>query len=207
MNGFIPVEIPTKPYIRQHLINRMGTTLKVKSDSLIGHFLLHLMQRSVDDEATDFAAIGYTTTMKLYIPGSVFKNWGANLSKTNIKHFNLFVQNLVKEEMRFYLNFYIENNHGLDESIEMVQAKMELPDDVMSYDAIKKDFYRWRQRMGKPMLKGKNAVKKCPFELLMIQQFQRTVLEKAEKKQKRYTANRKNGENNQQLLINELFGQ
>jgi hypothetical protein len=127
----------------------------------------------------------YDSRVKLMIPVRLFKRRGHNLNKTNIKDFNIFVQQLIKADMRFYLDFYTDNHYKLKDAIEMVQAKMGFTEDDMPVDTIQKDYFRYREKKNLPMLKGKKVCPKCPFDFLVIQQFERSVISKKEVRKKR----------------------
>ena len=185
MKGYISVDVPTKRYIKAWLIKNFGDRPAMTSSNLVGSMLHAFLNRHQDQRATMFATSIYESSVKLLIPYHVFKNHGHNLNKTNITDFNNFLQHLIKSDMRFYLDFYVEHGYKLKDAIDMVQVKLGLGEDDLPAETIQKDYFRYRQKKNMSMLKGKKVSAKCPFEFLIIQQFERSILTKKEVRKKR----------------------
>ena len=92
MKGYIPVEIPTKRYIKAFLCAKYGEKPLMTTDSKIGNKLYDLLCHKTNERKKEFANKRYNSTVRPLVSYHTFKQRGANLHETNIKSFNLFVE-------------------------------------------------------------------------------------------------------------------
>lgn len=162
---YIPVEIPTKRYIKAYLTAHFGEKPLMNTDSIVGSKLYDLLQSKRNERKSEFASKRYNATVRLLVSFHTFHHRGANLNETNIKNFNLFVENLIKEQFRMYMDFYIDILPSFEANLPAVRQKLGIiHDDDWMDDSIKKDYYRYRISIGKPLLYKKNVARTVPSE-------------------------------------------
>lgn len=157
MRGYVSVDIPTKKYIRAYIIAQLGTPPVMNTEHVIGAKLFDLLQHSTNEERNQFGLLQYNDVVRVKITYHTFAQRGCNLNETNVKNFNLFLQHLIKEKMRFLLDFYIEQTGSFTTALELIREKhLLISDDDWETETIKKDYWRYRQRLGRPLLYRKN---------------------------------------------------
>ena len=145
--GYIPLDLPCKPYVRQYIVNEMGAKPLIGSTHHIGSKLIDLLGQKRNYQATRFSATAYGTKLRLYLNEDVAKNKGIWLNETSIIRFNNYTEDHIKDRMRLVLDMYMDLTMSLEASIELTREKLKMPETVMSYDLIKKDYYRYRKAM------------------------------------------------------------
>lgn len=149
MKGYFPIEIPTKKYIKAYIHSQMGDKPIINTTHRIGNKLYDVLNRSTNESKSRFA--GYNATIKVYVNHSTFYHRGANLNETNIKNFNLFVEDEVKATYRMLMDFYIDLLPSFEANLPEVRRRIGVGIDDWDTDSIKKDYYRYRLRTGKPL--------------------------------------------------------
>lgn len=152
MKGFIPIEIPTKKYLKAYILAELGPKPILDSSHTIGNYLHVLLQHSTNERATVFASRHYTEMVKIYIPISLFRQRGANLNETNIKCFNIFIENELKKRYRKLMDDLIEMLPNFMANLPEVRRKIGIDIEAWPDDSIKKDYYRYRLATGKSLL-------------------------------------------------------
>ncbi len=144
MKGYIPVDIPTKKYTRAFIYRQLGKKPLMNKESSIGTKLLDLLHHCTNEQGRRITCKHYDCMIRVYISKYVFKQRGANLNATNTKNFNLFLQHMVKSQVRFLLDLFMKRNNSFTKSLEKVREEMQIDIEVWKSDSIKKDYYRWR---------------------------------------------------------------
>ncbi len=144
MKGYIPVDIPTKKYIRAYIFQQLTQKPLMNNDSLIGNKLLDLLHHRVNEQGSRITCKHYDCMVRVFISKYVFKQRGANLNATNTKNFNLFLQHMVKSQVRFLLDLFMKENNSFTKSLDKVREEMQIDIEEWDSDSIKKDYYRWR---------------------------------------------------------------
>ena len=110
MQGFIPVDIPTKPYIKAYVISKLGPQPKMTSDGdTIGNKLFDLLQHSTNERGARFSNAMYSCILRIYIPVNTFKKRGGNLNGNNLKNFNLYIEREIKQRFHELMDDLIEH--------------------------------------------------------------------------------------------------
>ena len=148
--GYIPINIPTKKYVKAFIIAELGPNPKMKpNDMCIGAYLYDVMQYSTNERATSFQCKYYTEFIRVYIPISQFRKHGRNLNETNIKRFNLFVECLLKDRFFFFLDSMIETLPNFKANLPEMRRRFKITADQWGDSSIKQSYYRYRLKTGK----------------------------------------------------------
>ena len=157
MKGYIPIEMPTKRYIRAFIIAQLGSKPVMSSDHVIGNKFTDVLQRHCNERRTEFARKHYDASLRVYVSINVFRRLGANLNETNVKNFNCFVQALIKDKVRFLLDVYVPLLGSFHAALGKVRETMGIEDDDWESDSIQKDYYRYRIKNKVPLLYKKRT--------------------------------------------------
>jgi hypothetical protein len=152
LKGYIPIEIPTKRYIKAYIISRMGSRPLMDKNSNFGNKLHDLLQHQTGPVQTQLSKIRYNARLKMYINYHTFYHRGAFLNERNIKHFNLYVERQIKSDFRMYMDFYISMVPSFEDNLERVRTRIGIDIEEWSDDSMKKDYYRYRKSVGLPLL-------------------------------------------------------
>lgn len=160
MKGFVPVEIPTKRYIKAYIHSKLGEKpLMTTNGNTIGHKLYDLLQHSTNERATVFDSKHYTEKIRIYIPISIYKKRGAYLNQTNIKNFNIYVENEIKDRFHWMMDDLISALPNFSANLPEVRRRLGIDIESWSDDSMTKDYYRYRVATGKSLLYTKNSQK------------------------------------------------
>ena len=155
MKGYFPIEIPTKKYIKAYIHAQLGDDPIINTEHRIGNKLYDVLNRHTNERKSEFPL--YNTRVKVYVNHHTFFHRGANLNETNIKNFNLFLEEEIKATYRMLMDFYIELLPSFEANLPEVRKKIGIDLDAWDTESIKKDYYRYRKRAGKPLLYKSNA--------------------------------------------------
>lgn len=162
MRGFIPIEIPTKRYIKAYMQAQLGERPLMTTETHIGNKLFDLLRNKRNERRTEFANKRYNARMRIYVSYHTFKQRGANLHETNIKNFNLFIEREIKEKFYFLMDTYIDMLPSFEANLPQVRKKLGICVEDWDCDSMRKDYYRYRLANGKALLYDKNATRTVP---------------------------------------------
>lgn len=151
MKGFISIEIPTKPYIRAYIHNELGQHPIMHRNHHIGAKLYDLLEHTTNEKPFTKNA-NYTETVKVYIRMSVFAQRGHAINGTNVRGFNTYLEAHIKQNIRQQLDFYMSIFPNFKKNLERVMEQLAIPEEAWDPDSIRKDYYRYRLRCGRPLL-------------------------------------------------------
>lgn len=155
MKGYIPVVIPTKKYIKAYIENELGKSPIMLKGNPITNKLYDLLEHNLNERKYETNA-RYNDSIKLYIPMRLYRVRGCRLNHTNIKSFNQFIEETIKDKMRFLLDFSIEIFPSFMQHLPEVRRKLGIDIEAWDDDSIRKDYYRYRKEKGLPPLYAKN---------------------------------------------------
>lgn len=164
MKGYIPIDIPTKKYVKAYLLSRFSGKVIMSPDNKFGNKLYDVLQHSTNEYKTDFSNVRYNDKLRIYISMHTFKKRGCHLNETNIKNFNSFVEDDLKDKFYFLMDFYIEILPVYSAHVDDVRKKLGIDIEAWSDDSMKKDYYRYRKSMGFALLYDKNRGVTVPTE-------------------------------------------
>lgn len=146
----MPIEIPTKRYIKAYLRSQLGEKPVMNTTTAIGSKFYDLLQHETNEDKNRFAE--YNTHMKIYVSYHIFYHRGAFLNETNIKGFNSFVEAEIKRRFRDQMDFYLSIFPNFMANLPAVRKHLGIDVGSWDDDSMKKDYYRYRKRNGKPLL-------------------------------------------------------
>jgi len=156
MKGFVPVDIPTKKYIKAYILAKLGPKpLMVREGNSIGNKIYDLLEHSYRDQDCHFKSIHYTEIIRVYIPIRLYKNRGQYLNKTNIKNFNLFVEDELKDRFHWMMDDLIDLLPNFLSNLPEVRRRLGIDIEDWSDDSMTKDYYRYRKKNGQRLLYSK----------------------------------------------------
>lgn len=170
MKGYIAVEIPTKKYIKAFICHHMGDKPVMSRDHAIGSKLCDLLIFQTNEDRKKFSK-HYNAVLRVYISMHVFHRRGCNLNETNIKYFNLFVEEILKKQFYFLMDFYIKIFPNFEANLPLVREDLGIDDENWSTDSMKKDYYRYRKSTGRSLLYRKIPAATVPSKHLQLPGF------------------------------------
>lgn len=156
MKGYIPIEIPTKRYIKAYVAKELGDKPIISTDNRIGNKLYDILQHRTNERRSQFSKVRYNARMKVYVNYHTFYQRGAFLNETNITSFNNYLEQEIKFRYRMYMDFYIDIFPSFEGNLPAVRAQIGIDLEDWQDDSIKKDYYRYRLRTGKSLLYKNN---------------------------------------------------
>lgn len=157
MKGLIPIDIPTKKYIKAHIISELGEKPIMAVNHLFGNKLYDVLQHQQNERLLN--SYRYDDTLKIFISCRTWRIRGAYLNQTNLRQFNLFIECDIKRQFRKYMDFYITILPSFEAHLPAVRKLLGIDLEAWSDDSMRKDYYRYRKYTGKPLLYGKVAQK------------------------------------------------
>ncbi len=164
MKGYIPVDIPTKPYIKAYIHHKLGKMPLMRSDNLIGSKLHDLLEHELNPDRKRFLSKLYTTTVRVYLPMRLFKMRGCNLNESNIKRFNSYLETKIKTRFYEVMDDCIEILPNIEANLPQARRKLGIDIEAWSDDSMRKDYQRYRKRTKKPLLYNKKNYASVPSD-------------------------------------------
>ena len=132
--------------VKQYITKAFGDPAELSTDMELRDFFLHCLQ-SPDftheyrrKEKPDSAI--YTQEVNIIISEDDFYRYGWALSKTDQIRFGRKIEKEVKQIMRNAISTRLAFSGHIKNSILFFQDHFDFPEDVWSFDSIKKEFYR-----------------------------------------------------------------
>lgn len=161
--GYIPVDIPTKKYIKAYVRAQLGERPIMALDNHIGNKLQSLLKgKPTNEEKNRFASSRYNDVMRVYISRRTLRRKGCNLNETNIKEFNSYIECLVKYQFYFMMDFYSEVLPSFEGNLPQVRRMLKIDVEEWPDDSMKQDYYRYRKRTGKDPFYNKKIAATVP---------------------------------------------
>lgn len=152
MKGYYPIEIPTKKYIKAYILHQLGDKPVINTQHRIGNKLYDVLTKTTNERRTEYSNVRYNTMIKVYVNHHIFNHQGGTLNETNIKNFNLFMEDEIKSAYRMLMDFYIDLLPSFEANLPEVRKRIGIDLDNWDTDSIKKDYYRYRKKTGKALL-------------------------------------------------------
>jgi hypothetical protein len=141
-NNFI-IEIPCKPYVKVYIENECGAPADLTN---LPDLLLELkngLRRKISHRETE-AQAKCCCLVKVIIPNDLFYRYGWEVNRESMMDFNRIAEKQVKFLMRQYISLNNALGASLTDCIRNFQNDYGFPEQIWSFDTIKKDFYRNR---------------------------------------------------------------
>lgn len=149
---FVKINIPTKRYLKAFLQNRFGEELLLSHHDPYGKCLYVLLSDNRKRKDMQPISGDYKEEMNVSLHRDAFRHYGFSISKTGVRAFNTFVEELFKEMVHSYIDGRLEVKPKLKDAIADMRIYFKIDDDDWDYESIKKDYYRYRKRNGKALL-------------------------------------------------------
>lgn len=156
VKGHIPIEIPTKAYIKAYVHAQLGAKPQMNSRHNIGAKFYDLLKHETNEDRQRFSNIRYNAHLKLFVSFHAFHHRGAFLNETNIKNFNIYIEEEIKARFRFEMNFYMRIHPNFTANLPAVRRSIGIDVNAWDDDSMKKDYYRYRKKHGMPILNKNN---------------------------------------------------
>jgi len=159
MQGHISIEIPTKKYIMAYIVAKFGDKPVMNRHTAIGSKLCDLLQQRRNTHPGRISR-KLNASLKIYISMRMFNERGCNLNETNLAYFNSYVEEQIKDRFRFLMDFYISLLPSFKENLSAIRKELGIDEEHWDDDSMRKDYYRYRKDIGKPLLYNKKTGKK-----------------------------------------------
>lgn len=163
MKGFIPVDIPTKNYIKAYILSQLGPEPIMDKQHEIGAKIYDLLTHSTNERKSSYSNTRYKCVMRIYINKRLFKLRGANLNETNLINFNLYIERKIKRRFYELMDDRIEILPNFSANLPDVRRKLGIDIESWDDDSMKKDYYRYRQKKKKPLFYKRNFSQSVPL--------------------------------------------
>lgn len=164
MKGFIPIDIPMKPYVKAYLLKQLGEKPVIDPRDNIGNKMYDLLEHPTNERRSEYTNARYTTTVRIYINRRLFRVRGSHLNETNIKQFNAFVEGELKGKFYFLMDFCIDVFPSFEANLNYVRKVLGIDIEAWDDDSMRKDYYRYRLRTKKPLLYNKTSSRIVPSD-------------------------------------------
>jgi hypothetical protein len=145
MKGFVPIDIPTKPYVKAYITHRLGNPAVITTEnSTLGRKIYDLLEHKTNERADQFKSKHYTEKVRLYIPVRLWRRRGCFLNATNIKNFNLFAEEELKFRFHSIMDDLIFILPNFLSNLPEVRRRLGVDIESWSDDSMKKSYYRYR---------------------------------------------------------------
>jgi hypothetical protein len=154
----IEIAIPVKPYVMKYLIHKYSSdTITFKRNDHIHSTFLSLLQRPSKEYAHKKYKKVEGPNVKFVISMSLKRNVGCVLPEENIRHFNFFIDYLIKHEFFDFVDSKIEEGVRTKNAIDAFMDKYDLGEDDIKFETLKKSYYRYEIEKNQ-----KNVSGNCP---------------------------------------------
>jgi hypothetical protein len=146
-------DLPCKPYVKCFLERNFGDKILITQKSSIGKKLYALIRDPRHDQDSKFYP--FSTKAKITLKESFYIASPVFLTKTNITVFNNFLEDLVKWEMRTYVDAarcgaaMTGQFLRISDAIRMFSEAYNYCEVSFPFDTMKKDYYRYRDEKSK----------------------------------------------------------
>ena len=141
------VKLPCTPLVEHFLKTQYGTPCRLKGRSGVAKLFYRLLERPSNKKSSMYS--GYKNSIDVFITENDFERFGCELTRGDIMEFNNMVTDHIYELMSMSIVTQEENikERTIKESIFWWCDYFDFPQEVLSFDAAKKAYYRYRQRL------------------------------------------------------------
>lgn len=139
------LNIPAKPYVKHYLELAYGTPVDLTGNPRLNTFIRRSLRKPssrYDNRYSKmFSKNYYATTVDIVISEDDFYRYGWEITRTDTVSFNREVEEVVKFFMRTSVAMY-ENFMQQKDAIRKFQDRFGFCEDIWTFEAIRKDYYR-----------------------------------------------------------------
>lgn len=151
MNHFT-IEIPCKSYVKVYLETNCGTPVDLVHLPDLQLLVIRNLKKKQDYRKTD-PICNYEDKITAVISPKIFYRYGWEITKEGIREINSFSEKKIKFIMRQYIFINSKLGQPVASCIRDFQQIFLFPEDVWSYESIKKDYDRHIRSNDMPKMK------------------------------------------------------
>lgn len=160
---YFTVNIPTTTHLKQFLYKRFGNPIALNNDTLLGCYLIGIMQKPnlhvpLKPQEKIYAYKVYNDEFKVMAPLSLMKDYNYTLTVDQAIQINRFYENLFQECLYIFCARRIapdKREKGYFNAIyEFAELNNIIIGQHVSYDCLKKIEYRHRKKLEKKYFEG-----------------------------------------------------
>jgi len=146
MNSEFISTIYCKPYVKHYLVRLFGYPCDISKDRELRDFFIHCLKkpeynrRFREEEKPDSTI--YTHAVNITISEDDFYRYGWALSKNDQIRFGRKLEKEIKQIMRLGISTKLAVSGRIKSAILFFQQHFDFPEDVWSYETIKREYYR-----------------------------------------------------------------
>lgn len=140
MNDF-DIQVAVKPYVRQYLINNCGNPVDLSHLPRVQDLFRKLLRRPL----LRFESLPMPVDscyVRIVFSKDTFYRYGWEMTRTNMLRFNRVLEQDLKFVMRTYIGSRAALGFTIAQCIRDFQDRFNFPEEIWSYEAIKKDIMR-----------------------------------------------------------------
>lgn len=135
------VDVIVKPYVARYLVNNCGNPVDLSKLPKINSLLKNILRKPLfRNESLKMPS--NSSYVRIQISQDTFYRYGWDLSRTDMMFFNSEIEKEIKFIMRYYVSMRAALGYTVARCIRDFQEWFNMPEDVWSFDAIKKDIDR-----------------------------------------------------------------
>lgn len=149
------VTIPVKPYVKRFLTMNYGSPANLSANNDLHSFFRHCLKKRsnrFDKSYSNITHNHYSERVEIFISEDDFYRYGWELTNTDVVAFGRKVEHMAKHFMHNTVAAY-EIALCQKDAIIRFQDSFGFSEDVWSFEAIKKDYYRADVSYGRDILK------------------------------------------------------
>lgn len=153
------VRIPVLPSVRLYLIYHYGDRIIVSERDYPATLLRRMLEKHSKEDPSQVRPsqkLELGATIDLFIGKREFNTLGAYISNENIRLFSELIEEHIKQEMYRFVNHPNRQDDVVDYNIRRFQDLYGFDEDDLSFDSLKRWYYRERERIKKRLSKAES---------------------------------------------------
>lgn len=143
----IKFQLPCKDHVKHFLEFQFGKPAILRNDNYIGKYFFQLTRESSKNYDPHLRIDNYPALTEIKITQDLFLRSHCVLTEKNVREFNMFVSDNFKQQIRSDIITMVEfQGIEIKKAIECIYQKYNMDESILSYEAIKKDYYRTTHR-------------------------------------------------------------
>ena len=136
--------VPVRPHVLKYLHKHLGSIYFLSESDPFGLFLFHLLRKPITEARRDHVLTSYPTKWSVGLGAYEFAKKGFRpLSGKAVHQFNVFVHELVMNELCAYVELATDHGQQAKFSIEGFMLKYNFAEEDIQFDTLKKTWSRY----------------------------------------------------------------
>lgn len=156
MPGTIIINMPMKPYLSKFLLKKYGPTHKVSFYSLLGQFLMEILDKQYRKDKTKVREKSY---YPLVVPKTFVEKFGFDMPPRKMKRFEDMLIRLFKNELESHVDITVEYDLYISENdkkykLDVMKAIKQflnfynINEDDLKLESLYRDYKRQKKELG-----------------------------------------------------------